>query len=328
MVGDHMKISPEILTIDAESTGFKLDILEKVAHLLNLLQMIQSHPFLKNKLVLKGGTALNLFIFDVPRLSIDIDLNYVGNVDRESMLEERPKVEKSVHAVFSREGFTVRRMPEEHAGGKWSLRYQSALGHTGNLEVDINFMFRAPLWKIATLDSKQVGNWKATGIPVLDIHELVAGKITALLSRRQARDLFDCHRIQHMKNLNTNRLRTAFVVYGAMNRRDWREVSVEDVNFEPAEITGQLVPTLRNGAIQEKEVSGEYGRKLMEGCREMLSMLLPFNAGEKEFFDLLLDKGEIDPTLLTDDTTLQDRIRKQPLLEWKAINVRQFKGLS
>jgi predicted nucleotidyltransferase component of viral defense system len=323
-----MKISPEILTIHSESTGFRPDILEKVAHLLNLLGMIQSHPFLKNKLVLKGGTALNLFIFNVPRLSIDIDLNYIGSLDRESMLEERPRVEQSIHAVFSREGFTVRRMPEEHAGGKWSLRYQSAFGRTGNLEVDINFMFRLPLWKVATLDSKQIGNWKATGIPVLNINELVAGKITALLSRHQARDLFDCRQTHHIKNLNTKRLRIAFVVFGAMNRKDWREVSVADLNFDSAEITRQLVPTLRYGAIQENGITEEFVRELMEECRNMLSELLPFTDGEKKFLDLLLDKGEIDPTFLTNDTTLQDRIRKQPLLEWKAINVRQHKGLT
>ncbi len=70
------------------------------------------------------------------------------------------------------------------------------------------------------------------------------------------------------------------------------------------------------------------GRKLVEGCRQVLSMLLLFNAGEKEFLNLLLDKEIINPTLLTEDTTLQDYIRMQPLLEWKAINVRQYKGLT
>lgn len=101
-------------------------MLEKVALLLQLLDAVRSHPFLKDKLVLKGGTALNLFIFDVPRLSIDIDLNYVGAADRETMLAERPKVEEALQAVFSREGFTVRRVPTEHAGGKWQLRYPNA----------------------------------------------------------------------------------------------------------------------------------------------------------------------------------------------------------
>ena len=115
-----MKFSPEKLAAEAEATGFRPDVLEKVAHLLGLLDAMRSHPFLKGKLVLKGGTALNLFVFDVPRLSVDIDLNYVGAEDREAMLAERPKIEQAVQAVFSREGFNVRRMPEEHAGGKWS----------------------------------------------------------------------------------------------------------------------------------------------------------------------------------------------------------------
>ena len=70
-----MRISSETLANQAEATGFRPDMLEKVALLLQLLDAVRSHPFLKDKLVLKGGTALNLFIFDVPRLSIDIDLN-------------------------------------------------------------------------------------------------------------------------------------------------------------------------------------------------------------------------------------------------------------
>lgn len=113
-----MRISAERLTTEAETTGFRPDVLEKVIHLLNLLDAFRSHPFLKGKLVLKGGTALNLFIFNVPRLSVDINLNYVGSEDRKGMVAERPKVEQAIQAVFSREGFTVRRMPEEHAGGK------------------------------------------------------------------------------------------------------------------------------------------------------------------------------------------------------------------
>jgi hypothetical protein len=52
-----MKISPEILAVEAEATGFRPDVLEKVAQLLGLLDALRSHPFLKGKLVLKGGTA-------------------------------------------------------------------------------------------------------------------------------------------------------------------------------------------------------------------------------------------------------------------------------
>lgn len=102
------------------------------------------------------------------------------------MLAERPRIEQAVQAVFAREGFTVRRMPEEHAGGKWSLRYQSAAGLGGNLEVDLNFMYRVPLWPLTLSDSYPVGTWQASRIPVIDIHELAAGKLAALLARRQA----------------------------------------------------------------------------------------------------------------------------------------------
>jgi predicted nucleotidyltransferase component of viral defense system len=322
-----MRISPEKLAAEAQATGFRPDVLEKVAHLLGLLDAMRSHPFLKGKLVLKGGTALNLFVFDVPRLSVDIDLNYVGAEDRDGMLAERPKVEQAVQAVFAREGFTVRRMPEEHAGGKWSLRYESAPGRSGNLEVDINFMFRVPLWPVVTSDSHSVGTWRAVGIPVLDRHELAAGKLTALLARRQVRDLFDSHRILRMDTLDSHRLRIGFVVYGAMNRKDWRTVSLGDVDFDAMDLARQLVPTLRVNAAEVQAESAEYGARLVRECREGLSVVLPFTDSERKFLDLLLNRGVIDPTLLTADESLQRRIRSQPLLEWKALNVRRHKRL-
>lgn len=323
-----MRISVERLTIEAETTGFRPDVLEKVIHLLNLLDALRSHPFLKGKLVLKGGTALNLFISNVPRLSIDIDLNYVGAEDRDGMIAERPKIEQAIQAVFSREGFTVRRMPAEHAGGKWSLRYESATGQGGNLEVDLNFMFRIPLWPVTTSNSHSVGSYQATNIQMLDLHELAAGKLVALMARRQARDLFDSVQILHLGGLDHERLRVTFVVYGAMNRRDWRSVSVGDVDFEAGELTRQLVPMLRTGALREHGTLTEYGRMLIENCRQALTAVLPFTKMEMEFLNLLLDNGEIDPSLLTNDIELQDRIRRHPLLEWKAINVRQYRSRS
>ena len=310
----------------AESTGFAVEMVEKVLHMLNLLDALNSHPFLKGKWVLKGGTALNMFMLDIPRLSVDIDLNYIGTLDREGMLTDRPKIEQAVHAVFSREGFTTRRVPDEHAGGKWRLSYQGFTGQSRNLEVDINFMFRQPLWDIQIADSHPLGDFHAKSIPVLDLHELAAGKLAALLARGQARDLFDCHRILNMVDLERDRLRIAFVVYGGMNRKDWRTISIEDVAFDPAELTRLLIPALDTRGIQGQSPV-EFGARLVRECRERLSMVLPFNDAEREFLDLLLDKGEIDPTILTADKTLQKRIGQQPLLEWKALNVREYKGL-
>ena len=319
--------SSEILPI-AESTGFKAEMVEKVLHILNLLTTMNSHPFLKGKWALKGGTALNLFVLAHPRLSVDIDLNYIGALSREEMLTDRPKAEQAAKAVFSREGFTIKRVPGEHAGGKWRLSYQSFSGQSGNLEVDLNFMFRQPLWDIQTTDSHPLMDFQAKSIPVLDLHELAAGKLAALLARGQARDLFDCPRILNMADLQRDRLRIAFVVYGGMNRKDWRTVSIEDADFDAAKLTKQLIPTLHALAVPEQASPTEFGTQLLEACRKALSVVLPFTDAEREFLDLLLDKGKIDSTILTADIALQKRIQNQPLLEWKALNVQRHKGLS
>ena len=321
-----MRISAERLIGEAQATGFRPDVLEKVVQLLGLLDAIRSHPFLWDRLALKGGTALNLFVFDVPRLSVDIDLNYVGAEDRAGMLEERPRLEDALQAVFGREDLTVRRMPSEHAGGKWSLRYPTAAGQTGRIDVDVNYMYRVPLWSVRPMDSHRLGGWQATDIPVLDIHELAAGKLAALLSRRRARDLFDCRQLLLLDTLDRSRLRTAFVVYGAMTRRDWRTIIVDEVDFDPRELSSQLLPSLPASAVAGMDAA-EYGRMLVEDCRRALSALLPFDEGERAFLDCLLDHGEIDGALLTTDEELRHRINSQPWLEWKAQNVRRHQGL-
>jgi predicted nucleotidyltransferase component of viral defense system len=316
--------SSEVLRA-AEIIGFKAEMVEKVLHLLNLLNALNAHPFLKGKWTLKGGTALNVFIFDLPRLSVDIDLNYIGALDREEMLAERPRIEQAAQAVFSREGFITRRVPDEHAGGKWRLSYQSFTGQSGNLEIDMNFMFRQPLWDIQTADSHSFGDFQSKGIPVLDIHELAAGKLAALLARGQARDLFDCHRILGREELDKDRLRAAFVTYGGMNRKDWRTVSIQDVNFDAVELTRLLMPTLHVRETRTQESPAQYGNRLLTECQKRLSVVLPFTDAERMFLDLLLDHGVIESTLLTADESLQRRIGCQPLLEWKALNVRHHK---
>lgn len=323
-----MRFSASEIVPIAKPDGFDERVVEKVLHLVHLLNTLNSHPSLREKWVLKGGTALNLFVLPHPRLSVDIDLNYIGVLERENMLADRPKIEQAAQAVFSREGFTIRRVPSEHAGGKWRLSYSSFTGQPANLDVDFNFMYRLPLWKIHHADSHPLGDFQAKRIPILDIHELVAGKLSALFSRRQARDLFDCHCILNTNSLQREKLRIAFVAYGGMNRKDWRTISVDEVDFDSVELVRQLGPTLRTRQPQERDVLTEYGTQLAEKCRKALSIVLPFTDAERAFLDLLLERGEIDASMLTSDVSLQQRIQAQPLLEWKALNVRRHEGLA
>ncbi len=321
-----MKVSLRKLQTEAQATGFRPEILEKVIHLLNLLEGLQAHPFLKGKLALKGGTALNIFHFDLPRLSVDVDLNYIGAVGLEEMQEERPKIEEAVQLVCSREEVSVTRLPGDHAGGKWRLRYQSALGEGGNLELDLNFMYRVPLWPVSVQDSRAVGSYRAVGIPVLDLHELAAGKLSALLSRRTSRDLFDAHLLLTQARLDAKKLRLGFVLCGAMNRKDWRTVSPADAEVDIHELESRLVPVLRGDFIEDVGTPKKWGERLLNECREKLSVVLPFSVEEKEFLERLLEHGEIKASLLTDDAKMAERIKTHPLLQWKALNVQQYKG--
>ncbi|MBI4489767.1 MAG: nucleotidyl transferase AbiEii/AbiGii toxin family protein [Deltaproteobacteria bacterium] len=320
-----MNLSRGKLLAEAAATRFRPDTLEKALRLLSLLMEQKSHPFLKHKLALKGGTALNLFVFNVPRLSVDIDLNYIGPPDREAMLKERPLVERAISDVCKREGFTLRHVPDEHAGGKWYLRYKSALGHSENLELDLNFMFRVPLLPPVTTDSHPIGSYQGTQVCLLDLHELAAGKLAALLSRRASRDLFDVHQLLTSASFNREALRICFLIYGAMNRKNWGTVSANDVSFQVNELEKFLLPLLRQEVVNSVGLAEAWANSLLSECRERLSIILPLEEHEREFLTRLLDHGEIKPSLLTEDEKLAAKLETHPGLLWKALNVQKFK---
>ena len=154
---------------------------------------------------------------------------------------------------------------------------------------------------------------------------MAAGKLAALLARRASRDLFDAHHLLLRGGLDPQRLRIAFVVYGAMNRKDWRTVSTDEIAFEPRELRNQLVPTLRSEALGDATDPITWARSLNDECRDALRVVLPLSETELEFLDRLLDHGEIVPALLTTDPALRERIAAQPMLAWKSLHVRRHK---
>jgi hypothetical protein len=101
-------------------------------------------------------------------------------------------------------------------------------------------------------------------------------------------------------------------------------VTREDVNFDSDELARQLIPTLRTTSSKRQNTDAQT---LVEKCQEGLSSLLPFEEHEMKFLNLLLDEGKIEAELLTTDIDLKERILQQPLLLWKAQNVRKHKNL-
>ncbi|MBM3775401.1 MAG: nucleotidyl transferase AbiEii/AbiGii toxin family protein [Acidobacteria bacterium] len=320
-----MKISRERLLRESAVSGFRPEILEKVFHLLTLLEGFNRHPFLKDRVALKGGTAINLFVLDLPRLSVDIDLNYIGSATLESMRTDKPKIEEALTDVCAREGIIVARSTIEHAGSRFALRYESVLGGGGNLKLDVNYMFRTPLWPVRRMDSHSLGTIRATAIPVLDLHELAAGKLAALLARHASRDIFDAHQLLKTQNFDTARLRVAFVAYGALNRKDWRTVTPAHVRFTDRELRNELIPVLRQDHV---EALPQSVQEMVAEVRADLQVVLPLSEAELQFLTGLLDQGEIDPALIVSDHELADTIRIHPGLLWKAGSVRRHKTRS
>ncbi|NBU53745.1 MAG: hypothetical protein EBS33_05165 [Alphaproteobacteria bacterium] len=96
--------------------------------------------------------------------------------------------------------------------------------------MDINYLYRNPLWPV---EFRYSTDWpKKVGTHVLDVYELAAGKLHALLERHAARDIFDSHRLLTEWNLDTEKLRKAFAVYAGMRQQDWKTMTIEQVNFD------------------------------------------------------------------------------------------------
>jgi len=66
-----------------------------------------------------------LFYLDLARLSVDIDLNYIGQVERQAMVSERPAIVKAVEQICGALGYQIQRGAGDHALVAWTLGYQN-----------------------------------------------------------------------------------------------------------------------------------------------------------------------------------------------------------
>lgn len=310
-------MSKDLLLREARANNYKPEILEKVYRLLTTLDQFMSVSYLRERLVLKGGTALNLFYFnEVPRLSVDIDLNYIGKLERASMLQERPLINDAINQILQQNRFDLDRSPTHHAGGKMIWRYPSVLGQKGNLEIDLNYMYRQPLWPIKFLTPK-ISFEKTIHVPVLDIHELAAGKLSALFSRSASRDLFDAHYLLTKCDIDAKKLRMAFVTYLAMTEIELSNLTPQYIEYNTLDIRNRLFPVLRQMELPHGQIDLEkWAAKILNELREALSVLLPLNEGEIEFISLIRVSDEIKPQLITDDKRLIQAIQVHPAIVW------------
>ena len=91
----------------ANEMNFVRDTLEKVLRLTDILKYLNSNPLTKENLVLKGGTAINLTVFNLPRLSVDIDLDFAKNLSRDEMMRTREQLREDIKIYMSTQGYAI-----------------------------------------------------------------------------------------------------------------------------------------------------------------------------------------------------------------------------
>ncbi|HAA86105.1 MAG TPA: nucleotidyl transferase AbiEii/AbiGii toxin family protein, partial [Kosmotogaceae bacterium] len=102
-MGRAVRLSRETLSRLSGQTGYRQEILEKVSILLSWLDRASNTENLSERFSLKGGTAINLFFLEIPRLSVDIDINYIGSPTRNDLDSARDSFEKNIESVCRQE---------------------------------------------------------------------------------------------------------------------------------------------------------------------------------------------------------------------------------
>lgn len=109
-----MNFNKRQLQKEADKYHYIRDTYEKVIRLVDILSYIRMEPDLFNNLALKGGTAINLTIFDLPRLSVDIDLDFTINSSREEMMQKRKRIKELLVNYLEKNGYKLDKDTREH----------------------------------------------------------------------------------------------------------------------------------------------------------------------------------------------------------------------
>ena len=167
----------------AEELGFVRDTLEKVTRLADVLEYLNTNPILKESLALKGGTAINLTIFNLPRLSVDIDMDYLVNNSREEMLEQRELINSTIDRYMVSQGYTKNEKTKNpHSLDSWVYDYIGASGNRDNIKIEINYSLRANVLQAEErpiITESFRGEYRVKTLAPIEIY---GSKINALLS--------------------------------------------------------------------------------------------------------------------------------------------------
>jgi len=299
----------------AEELGFVRDTLEKVTRLADVLEYLNSNPILKECLALKGGTAINLTIFNLPRLSVDIDMDYLINNSREEMLEHRELINSTIDRYMLSQGYTKNdKTKNPHSLDSWVYDYVGASGNKDNIKIEINYSLRAhllPAEERPIITEHFSSEYRVkTLVPI----EIYGSKINALLSRAAARDLYDARNMIYFKLFDESEevlLRKTVVFYAAISAKEINKTfdikAIDSITKQ--KIKTDLLPVIK----RKDDFELETAKKM---AKAYIADLMVLTKEEKEFLDRF-EKGEYIPELLFEEEAILSRIKNHPMALWK-----------
>jgi predicted nucleotidyltransferase component of viral defense system len=258
---------------------------------------------------LKGGTAINLFLRSMPRLSVDIDLTYLPLTGRAEALADIPRALEAIAKDVMRR-VPGSRVQVGRARGT-ATKLAVSLGDV-QIKVEPNQVLRGSVYPPETRDlcsEAQALFELFVSVRMLSLADLYGGKLCAALDRQHPRDLYDVRLLLENEGL-TPQVRRAFVVYLASHDRPMHELL--DPQFK--DIAKVHVDEFAGMAREEVSVEAlcETRERLVVQIRGNL------DADEKRFL-LSMKRGEPEQ-----DALGIAHLRELPALQWKLQNIRRM----
>ena len=127
----------------AREYGFNRDTFEKVLRMRNILEYFCTSDYMRDHLLLKGGTAINLTVFTLPRLSVDIDLDFIPNLTRDDTICERERLTELLKGYMSEQGYLLSDASRfSHSLDAFYYNYVNAAGNNDMIKIEINYSLR------------------------------------------------------------------------------------------------------------------------------------------------------------------------------------------
>jgi len=249
---------------------------------------------------LKGGTAINLFVRNMPRLSVDIDLTYLPVADRASSLKE---IDAAMHRLAAAIGHGIpgARVNQSTLQGENCISKLIVRADGVQIKIEVTPVLRGCVYEPAVLPVSATVEYQFgfAEIQVVSFADLYAGKIVAALDRQHPRDLFDVRDLLANEGV-VDELRKAFIVYLLSHNRPMAEVLAPmrlDISAEFARgfdgMTVQVV-TLAELLQAREDLIGNIVGQMPAGHRRFLISL---KRGEPDWAMLDLPGAEALPAV-------------------------------